>query len=187
MAASIIVIEIPRQLPLAFILTRGSQGARAVWASRQGGNLRISRPKPAPTLTEIDPRLSHPSETPERVEQVVRLHLHRRPSGPVGEGEDPCPDTQDIAVGACVSADQAWSDPARMGQLLQTRRGEIHLQQIGHLHLVEACPMLRARHGWNFGQLSRHLTHPGGGGCSQRTGSSTSDRGRSRFSRQLPR
>jgi hypothetical protein len=140
MAASIIVIEIPRQLPLAFILTRGSQGARAVWASRQGGNLRISRPKPAPTLTEIDPRLSHPSETPERVEQVVRLHLHRRPSGPVGEGEDPCPDTQDIAVGACVSADQAWSDPARMGQLLQTRRGEIHLQQIGHLHLVEACP-----------------------------------------------
>jgi hypothetical protein len=140
MAASIIVIEIPRQLPLAFILTRGSQGARAVWASRQGGNLRISPPKPAPTLAEIDPRLFASVGNA----REGRTSGTSTPSSPtvrsVGEGEDPCPDTQDIAVGACVSADQAWSDPARMGQLLQTRRGEIHLQQIGHLHLVEACP-----------------------------------------------
>ena len=32
-------------------------------------------------------------------EQVVRLHLHRRPAHPVGEGEDPCPDAQDVAAG----------------------------------------------------------------------------------------
>ncbi len=49
------------------------------------------------------PRLPHPVETQERHEQVVRLHLHRRPARPVGEGEDPCPDTQDIAVGSRVS------------------------------------------------------------------------------------
>ena len=70
------------------------------------------------------PRLPHPVETQERYEQVVRLHLHRRPARPVGEGEDPCPDTQDIAAGPRVRADQARSDHARMGQLLQARRGQ---------------------------------------------------------------
>ena len=46
------------------------------------------------------PRLPHPVETQEGHEQVARLHLHRRPAGPVGEGQDPCPDPQDVAAGS---------------------------------------------------------------------------------------
>ena len=186
MAASIIVIEIPRQLPLAFILTRGSQGARAVWASRQGGNLRISPPKPAPTLAEIDPRLSHPSETPERVEQVVRLHLHRRPSGRSVKAK----------IRALTHKTSQWELAYLLTRLGQILRGWANyfkhavakstFSKLDTFTWWRLAHMLRARHGWNFGQLSRHLTTPGGGGCSQRTGSSTSDRGRSRFSRQLP-
>jgi hypothetical protein len=41
------------------------------------------------------------------------------------------------AVGSRTRIDQAWSDHARMRQLLQTCRGEIDLKQIGRLHLVE--------------------------------------------------
>jgi hypothetical protein len=127
-------------------------------------------------------------KTPERVEQVVRLHLHRRPSGSVGEGEDPCPDTQDIAVGSCVSADQAWSDHARMGQLLQTRRGEIHLQQIGHLHLVEACPHAAGPPRLELGAAPPPPHHPRGAVVDRSgRGQVLSDRGRSRFSLHLPR
>jgi Reverse transcriptase (RNA-dependent DNA polymerase) len=57
-----------------------------------------------------------------------------------GEGQDPCPDPQDIAAGHRACADPAGSDHARMGQLLQTRGGQSDLQQIGQLHLVETCP-----------------------------------------------
>ena len=84
------------------------------------------------------PRLPHPVETQERLGQVVRLHLYRRPAATVGEGQDPCPDTQDIAAGSRVRADQARSDHARMGELLQARRGQADLQQARCLHLVEA-------------------------------------------------
>ena len=86
------------------------------------------------------PRLPHPVETQEGHEQVVRLHLHRRPAGPDGEGEDPCPDTQDIAVGPHVVADSVGSDHARLGQLFQTRRGQAHLRQVGRLHVLETRP-----------------------------------------------
>ena len=44
------------------------------------------------------PRLPHPVETQEGHQQVVRLHLHRRPAVPVGEGQDPCPDPQDVTA-----------------------------------------------------------------------------------------
>ena len=44
------------------------------------------------------PRVPHPVAPQARHEQVVRLHLHRRPAHPVGEGQDPCPDPQDIAA-----------------------------------------------------------------------------------------
>ena len=61
------------------------------------------------------PRLPHPVETQEGDEQLVRLHLHRRPAHPVAEGKDPCPDEQEIAVGSQVRADPAQSDHARLG------------------------------------------------------------------------
>ncbi|HEY3651915.1 MAG TPA: hypothetical protein VGL33_28370, partial [Streptosporangiaceae bacterium] len=50
-----------------------------------------------------------------RDEQVARLHLHRRPAHPVAEGQDPCPDEQDVAAGPQVCADPAQSDHARLG------------------------------------------------------------------------
>jgi hypothetical protein len=109
----------------------GTPGAAALTGQNPGG--------PHERRVRL-PRLPHPVETQERIEQVVRLHLHRRPAYPVGESEDSCPDTQDIAVGSRAPPDQAWSDHARMGQLLQTRSGEIDLQQTGHLHLVETRP-----------------------------------------------
>ena len=45
------------------------------------------------------PGVPHPVAPQDGNEQVARLHLHRRPAGPVGEGEDPCPDPQDVAAG----------------------------------------------------------------------------------------
>ena len=63
-------------------------------------------------------------KTQERHEQVVRLHLHRRPARPGAEGEDPCPDTQDIAAGPRVRPDPAGPDHARMGHVFQARRGQ---------------------------------------------------------------
>ena len=57
-----------------------------------------------------------------RNEQVARLHLHRRPARPVVEGEDPCPDPQDVAAGPRGRADPAQPDHARLGQLLPARR-----------------------------------------------------------------
>jgi hypothetical protein len=106
------------------------------------------------------PRLPHPVETPERLDQVVRLHLHRRPARPVGQGEDPCPDTQDIAVGSRVCADQARSDHARVGQLLQTRRGQMDLQQAGRLHLVEARPHAAGPPRLELGSTPPPADHP---------------------------
>src|SRR5215211_8575186 len=52
-----------------------------------------------------------------RNEQVVRLHLHRRPADPVAEGEDPCPDEQDVTAESRGRADPAQPDHARLGQL----------------------------------------------------------------------
>jgi RNA-directed DNA polymerase len=73
--------------------------------------------------------LPHPVETQRRNRQVARLHLHRRPAPPVAEGEDPCPDGQDIAAGSCRRADQTHPDHARLGQLLQARGRQACLQQ----------------------------------------------------------
>src|SRR5215471_1618912 len=64
------------------------------------------------------PRLPHPVETQEGLGQVVRLYLHRQPARPGAEGEDPCPDTQDIAAEPRARADQARPDDARVGELL---------------------------------------------------------------------
>src|SRR5215472_5770269 len=128
-------------------------GERHALAHRSAARRRRSRAGTAwaATVTSQDPgspherrvRLSwlpHPVETQERLGQVVRLHLHRRPAGPGAEGEDSCPDTQDIAAGPRARADQARPDHARVGELLQVRRGQVDLQQAGRLHLVEAGP-----------------------------------------------
>ena len=55
------------------------------------------------------------SGTASEDEQVARLHLHRRPAHPVAEGQDPCPDEQDVAAGPQVGADPAQPDHARLG------------------------------------------------------------------------
>ena len=82
------------------------------------------------------PRLPPPVETQERHQQVARLHLHRRPAVPVGEGQDPCPDPQDVTAGPAGRADPDQPDHPRLGQLLQARHRETHLQQAPELHLV---------------------------------------------------
>jgi group II intron reverse transcriptase/maturase len=87
------------------------------------------------------PRVPHPVETQERHGQVARLHLHRRPAHPVAEGQDPCPDEQDVAAGPQVRADPAQSDHARLGQLLQARGLQAHPGQPGPLRLVAGDPV----------------------------------------------
>ena len=82
------------------------------------------------------PRLPHPVETQEGHQQVVRLHLHRRPAVPVGEGQDPCPDPQDVTARTQGRVDPDQPDHSRLGQLLQARRRETHLQPTPALHLV---------------------------------------------------
>jgi RNA-directed DNA polymerase len=91
------------------------------------------------------------------VEQVVRLHLHRRPTGPVVEGEDPCPDTQDIASASGVCANPLGDAHAWVGQLLQTCCGEVDLQQAGRFHLVEADPDAADTPPLELGSAPRHL------------------------------
>ena len=49
------------------------------------------------------PRLPHPVEAQEGHQQAPRLHLHRPAPDPVAEGEDPCPDPQDITAGPPTS------------------------------------------------------------------------------------
>ena len=86
------------------------------------------------------PGVPHPVAPQAGNEQVLRLHLHRRPAHPVAEGEDPCPDPQDITAGHGVRADQAQPGHARLGQLLPVRRGKGHLQHAGLLRLVAGDP-----------------------------------------------
>ena len=87
------------------------------------------------------PRVPHPVETQARHEQVARLHLHRRPADPVVEGQDPCPDEQDVAARPRDRADPAQPDHARLGQLLQARRLQTHTQQPGPLRVVAGGPV----------------------------------------------
>jgi hypothetical protein len=61
----------------------------------------------------------------------------------VVEGEDPCPDTQDVTSQPQGRADQTQPDHARLGQLLQVRGGETHLQIAGALRLVASDPMVK--------------------------------------------
>src|SRR6478609_7687621 len=71
---------------------------------------------------------------------MARLHLYRRPAYPVVEGQDPCPDPQEVATRPGVRADQAQPDHARLVQLLQARRGPTHRRRPGAFRLVAADP-----------------------------------------------
>ena len=82
------------------------------------------------------PRLPHPVATQEGHQQVARLHLHRRPAIPVGEGQDPCPDPQDVTARPQGTADPDQPDHAWLDQLLQARRRATHLQQAPAPRLV---------------------------------------------------
>ena len=84
--------------------------------------------------------VSHPVAPQARHEQVVRLHLHRRSADPVGEGEDPCPDEQDVATGSRIRADRTQPGHARLGQLLQTCRGQTNVRCSRPLRVVANDP-----------------------------------------------
>jgi hypothetical protein len=58
------------------------------------------------------PGVPHPVAPQATHEQVVRLHLHRRPAHPVAEGQDPRPDPQDITMATQGHADPAQPDHA---------------------------------------------------------------------------
>ena len=83
----------------------------------------------------------HPVAPQVRDEQVARLHLHRRPADPVVEGQDSCPDEQDVAAEPQGRADQAQPDHARLVQLFQTRGLQAHPAHAGPLRLVAGGPM----------------------------------------------
>ena len=105
-------------------------------------------------------------------------------AGPGAEGEGPRPDTQDIAAGPCARADQARSDHARVGELLQVRRGQVDLQQAGRrtaarqrlrVSVIESwalvCLLSRCglrwhsrRRGKRVGTDARIWEHPSGAG-----------------------
>jgi RNA-directed DNA polymerase len=77
-----------------------------------------------------------------RHEQKARLHLHRRPAHPVGEGQDPCPDQQVVAAAPQGRADQAQPDHARLGQLLPARSLQTHHERPRELRVVEGDPLV---------------------------------------------
>ena len=116
-------------------------------------------------------------------EQVARLHLHRRPADPVGEGEDPCPDAQDVAARPRGRADPAQPDHARLGQLLPACRLQTHPQPPGPLRVVAGDPVAADPAPLEVEGRPPPVHHPrtAGGNRSRRTGSncSTSHRYRS--------
>jgi hypothetical protein len=73
--------------------------------------------------------LPHPVEAQKRHEHLARLYLHCRPAHPVVEGQDPCPDVQEVAARSRNRADQAQPDHARVGQLFPACRLQTHTEQ----------------------------------------------------------
>ncbi len=115
------------------------------------------------------PGVPHPVAPQAGNEQVVRLHLHRRPAHPVAEGEDPCPDPQDITAGPGIRADQAEPGHARLGQLLPARRRQEHLRHAGQLRLVAGDPHAEGHGTAGGGRTSAAGSPPPpGGGCRSR-------------------
>ncbi|TCP39354.1 hypothetical protein EV191_1301 [Tamaricihabitans halophyticus] len=91
---------------------------------------------------------------------MVRIHVHRRPSISVGEGEDPCPDTsgQSGRHGCCDRQDQP--DPARRDELLPARRVQTHLNNLKHFAEWRVIRWLRKRHRWRWRAFRRRFTNP---------------------------
>src|SRR4051794_6259588 len=67
---------------------------------------------------------------------------HRRATAPVGEGEDPCPDEQEIAAKSRGRASQAQPDLARLDQLLPARGLQTHPQPPVPLRVVAGDPVV---------------------------------------------
>ena len=98
-----------------------------------------------------------------RNEQVARLHLHRRPADPVAEGEDPCPDAQDVAAEPQGRADPAQPDHARLGQLLPARRlPSTPSARLAHFVWWRVVRWLRTLHRWRWKDVRRRFTTPDG-------------------------
>jgi RNA-directed DNA polymerase len=125
----------------------------------------------------------HPVAPQARNEPVVHLHLHRRPAHPVVEGQDPCPDEQDIAAGPQDRADQNQPDHARVGQLPQARRLQEHPWLPRKLRVPQGDPLVDGATPLEVQKTSAGTspTTPASGTGPRRTGSnySTSPRSRS--------
>src|SRR5205085_7225808 len=80
-------------------------------------------------------------EAQTRNEYLSRLHLHRRPTDPVAEGESARPDEQDVTTVPGIRADQTGSDHARMVHLLPARRQQAHLLGPGHVRVASGGPV----------------------------------------------
>jgi RNA-directed DNA polymerase len=93
---------------------------------------------------------------------VVRRQLRRRPTRPAAEGEDPCPDTQDVAAGPQVRADQAQPDHARLGQLFKHAVAKHTFSKLAYFAWWRVIRMLRTRHRWRWKDVRRRLTTPTG-------------------------
>ena len=68
--------------------------------------------------------------------RLVRLHLHRRPASAAAEGQDSCPDEQDVAADPEGRADQDQSNSARLGRLLPARGMQDHAEDPGPLRVA---------------------------------------------------
>src|SRR5215216_5214750 len=67
---------------------------------------------------------------------MVRLYLRRETADPVGAGQDPCPNPQDVTARPRGRADPDQPDHARLDQLLPTCRCATHLQPPPGVHVV---------------------------------------------------
>ena len=81
---------------------------------------------------------------------------------PVGEGEDPCPDEQEIAAEPRGRAGQDQPDLARVDQLLSARGLQTHPQPPVPLRVVAGDPVVRALHRWRWKDVRRRFTTPDG-------------------------
>jgi RNA-directed DNA polymerase len=128
------------------------------------------------------------SETQARHEQVVGLHLHRRPAHPVAEGQDPCPDPQDIAAATQAAL-------TRLNRIM--RGGASYFKHAVCKHTFGSLDNFvwhrvvrwwKRLHRWKWKDVRRNLTGPTAGGAGHRqTGSSYSTSPRSRSPRYLYR
>jgi hypothetical protein len=119
--------------------------------------------------------LSYPVAPQARNDQVVRLHLHRRPARPVAEGQSSCPDEQIVAATTQVRADPAEPDHARLVSLLPACSSQTHHELPGEIRVAQGdslvpeaaplewkrCPPTSHRSAWpvdqTFGGRDRTL------------------------------